>query len=343
MASGNILNKQTINHLAESYIAHLVEQGQKASIFDIDSIVESICYDNDAFECLPDVTESVLRAFNEQDNISNREPEKDANLDENIETHEELNPKLFDSDKKLLPEVAEALQKVIDKFVELLDVNGVKIDIKDVVLTGSNANYNYTADSDIDLHIIARTEGGDDLEQLYHALYDAYRSLFAKKFTITLRDIPVELYVETRNTPVTSGGQYSIISDQWIKEPTVTEIPEIDTEAVEKEYNKWEKRCEEIIHADFGKIISEDTINDLLGEIYDMRQAGLDEGGEFSIGNLVFKELRNHGYLELLKQQRDEAASRELSLEALEENDDVPYDEIPENTEISTFFVDDWN
>jgi hypothetical protein len=46
-----------------------------------------------------------------------------------------------------------------------------------------------------------------------------------------------------------------------------------------------------------------------------MRKAGLEEEGEFSIENLAFKLLRNHGYIEKLVNIKTNSLTKELSLE----------------------------
>ena len=243
-------------------------------------------------------------------------------LEETIEKHEELNPLLFDADKKLLPEIKEKLLAISAKFLDLLEKNDIKIKVDDVILTGSNANFNYTNDSDIDLHILTTLEKGDK-GLLYQALYDAYRSLFAKKFDISLHGIPVEVYVETADKKSASGGVYSIRKDEWLKEPEITEIPEIDQAAFDALYSTLEHECENLLHTDYGVDITEQDVEDLITKIYTIRQEGLDKDGEFSTENLVFKELRNNGYLDLLKQLRDDVVSHELSLEGLIPDEEV--------------------
>ena len=48
------------------------------------------------------------------------------------------------------------------------------------------------------------------------------------KFDVSFYGIPVEIYVETGDTPLISNGVYSIKNDAWEQEPTETTIPEID-------------------------------------------------------------------------------------------------------------------
>lgn len=116
-------------------------------------------------------------------------------LEEDIEKHEDLNPLLFENDE-LKPEIKEAIEKIVSQFVEDLKTDSVKIDVKDVILVGSNVSYNYTKDSDLDIHIIVDKDTLDCDPELYTLLYGAYRSLFNKNYDITIRGIPVEIYVE---------------------------------------------------------------------------------------------------------------------------------------------------
>jgi len=44
-----------------------------------------------------------------------------------------------------------------------------------------------------------------------------------------------------------SNGIYSVMNDEWIKEPVKEDIPEIDKEALDKELKVWEDRYNKII------------------------------------------------------------------------------------------------
>jgi hypothetical protein len=57
------------------------------------------------------------------------------------------------------------------------------------------------------------------------------------------------------------------------------------------------------------------AIDKYIDDLYEMRKQAIAKDGEFGIGNLVFKELRNLGYLDNLKELRNELRSKELSLE----------------------------
>lgn len=152
-------------------------------------------------------------------------------MNEAVEKHETLNPKIFENNK-LKPEVREKAEDIINEFLKILAEEEIKINVRDVIITGSNASYNYTKNSDIDLHIIAETKSFNESADIYAKLYRAYGRIFGNKFEINFYGIPVEIYVETEADPVVSNGIYSVMFDRWIKEPSMVAIPEIDRKAI---------------------------------------------------------------------------------------------------------------
>ena len=61
-----------------------------------------------------------------------------------------------------------------------------------------------------------------------------------------------------------------------------------------------------------------DEIEKYIEDIYELRKSSLSKDGEYGIGNLVFKEMRAQGYLDKLKDLKNELKGQELSLENLE-------------------------
>lgn len=237
-------------------------------------------------------------------------------LKEAVEKHDKLNSKLFTKDEQLKEKVRTKMLEIVDEFLSNLKEQNIAIKVDDILMVGSNANYNYTKDSDIDLHIIANTKNMKYELEVADALYSAYRTLFNKNLDINIYDIPLELYVETEKTPRNSNGVYSIKKDKWEKKPVQEEIPEYNKEALDKLVTKWEKKCKDLldkIAAD--KLDDEKQVVKLLEEIYEkLRKTGVAKS-EYAIENLAFKELRNKGYLDKLKSSKHELISKRLSLE----------------------------
>ncbi len=83
-----------------------------------------------------------------------KEVKVEESLREAIEKHDELNKDLFSEEGKMRPEVREKILQVTDVFMDKLKEDGIELEPLDVLVLGSNASYNYTEHSDIDVHII---------------------------------------------------------------------------------------------------------------------------------------------------------------------------------------------
>ena len=237
----------------------------------------------------------------------------DFRMFEDIEKHDTLNPKLFNGEE-LKQEVKEAIQKIVDEFIKELNEDEVNFTLKDIILLGSNVSYNYTKDSDLDIHLIADSSALDCSESLIDKLYGAYRSIFNKNYDITIKGIPAEIYVELDEPKAMSNGIYSL-NNGWIKKPEVKEIPDLDEEAFDNLFTIWENDYFDLLERDS----TSDEVAQFIENIYELRKESIAEEGEYGLGNLVFKEFRNLGYLDRLKDLRKELKGKELSLEHLDE------------------------
>jgi hypothetical protein len=110
-----------------------------------------------------------------------------------------------------------------------------------------------------------------------------------------MKNFDVELYVEDIGAEQVSASKYSVLRNEWIKEPK-KESPNFNKELIKKKYKEYSKKIDDLMDAD-----SEKPLKDLLEKIYKFRQAGLDKGGELSEENIVFKILRAKGKLDKLK------------------------------------------
>ncbi len=237
-------------------------------------------------------------------------------LTEAVEKHGTLNAKLFTKEEQLKEPVRAKLLAIVDEFLGDLKEQDIKIKVNDILLIGSNASYNYTKDSDIDLHILADTRATKYEPEIAAALYGAYRTLFNKQLDIKILGIPVEVFVETEDSPRVSNGVYSVKRNKWVKHPEAEEIPEYDKEALATLVEKWEEKCKDILDQIKRDELKDETkVVKLLEDIYEkLRKKGVAKS-EYSIENLAFKELRNNGYLDKLKESRNELVSKRLSLE----------------------------
>ena len=108
-----------------------------------------------------------------------------------------------------------------------------------------------------------------------------------------------------------SNGIYSIYNG-WIKEPSKENIPHIDNKKLKEKVDAY---IDKIAKISSDKKSSYEDIQNIIDDLYRMRQASIKKDGEFGMGNLVFKELRRLGVLDELKELRDILISEYLSIE----------------------------
>ena len=223
--------------------------------------------------------------------------------------HDELNPKLWtkiDEDNyELKPEVSDKLKEIADAFIEYLEVD--EDAIKDVVITGSSASYNYTPHSDLDLHLKVDYDKVHEDCPIVQGYLWALKASFNKDHDISIYGVPVEVYAEPLDEDTVHNGLYSLWQGKWIDIPK--KIPPTDNDsAVESKYKELAEAVD--------RIEDSEVAEELLDKIYNMRKAGLNEVGEFSTENLAFKKLRDNGYLDKLRQMKKEKIDKQLSLES---------------------------
>lgn len=229
-------------------------------------------------------------------------------VDEAIEKHDTLNPKLWDSNNELKPEVRKKIEEIVQKFDDNLKENDVELNVKDICIIGSNANYNYSPDSDVDIHVIADTSVYPNQEDLAMKVYLAYKSLFNNKYDPMLNGIEAEIYVEPDVVKANSNGIYSL-NQGWLKEPEQVDVPDIDPEHVQELVKPFEDRYNEV---KVNPTIED--VDELIDDIYLQRQKSIMNDGEFGDGNICFKEFRNRGYLQDLRDLKVELENEEMSL-----------------------------
>lgn len=213
-----------------------------------------------------------------------------------IKFHTSLNPLIWarvDGEYVLRDEVKAKLITIADKFSEFIRYNGSKIEVKDIELTGSNCNFNYTPTSDLDVHLkVDYSSVGDDPELVSQYLFDK-KVLWGLKYDIKVGTIPVECYAAEADEDRVKGAAYfSLLNNEWIVKPDRNNIV-IDICAVK------EKAAEIMDSVDKCETVAQ--LEKLKDKLWRMRYAGLHSSGEFSTETLVYKLLRNNGTLDRIK------------------------------------------
>lgn len=222
---------------------------------------------------------------------------------EAYELHNVLNPKIWNEDNTMKDDVLEKLNEISQEFIKYIDI---PLSIVDVNVVGSNASYNYNNQSDIDLHIIVNNELTYMDETILQQLYNAKKNSFNNNYDLNIKGIPVELYIEDVLSGNATKGRYSIYNKKWLQEPKYLQY---DLPDISKELDKYIDKSNEILNSNIPE-----EVQNFLNDLYMKRKISLAEEGELSVGNLIFKELRNLGILEELKNKYYELQSDKLSL-----------------------------
>jgi predicted nucleotidyltransferase len=227
--------------------------------------------------------------------------------------HSELNSDIWLKGKNLDPKVRKALLKIAKEFEEFLETP--VMNVKDIIFTGSLANYNYTPQSDIDLHLIAdvTSKDGKPCKFKIEEFFKAKKSLWNEQHDIHIYGYPVEVYVQLADENLVATGIFSVKDDKWVEEPEVTkDHAKLDKYAAKIKAAEMMSMIDKIIG---DKVDDKASIQKVTDKIWDMRRSGLANGGEFSIENIAFKTLRNNGYIEKLINYRKKIGDEDLSLD----------------------------
>jgi len=241
-------------------------------------------------------------------------------LSENLslEYHKELNPKIFDlgsdnAEPVMWSEVRTKLLELAKSWQEF-----AKIDvglIKDVILTGGNANYNYTKFSDIDIHLVidySKLSSNDNFILEY--MMDKKLIWSVNHPDIRIKGYPVELFAQdSKDHPHPGQGIYSVLFDRWIISATNEKLDFSKNFILQHKVDVYKKKIEDLIN---NKTTDETALQNLKDKLKSMRGAAIEKFGEYSVENLLFKELRNDGYIQKLSDYLRKIKDKELSLES---------------------------
>ena len=146
------------------------------------------------------------------------------------QTHNTLNPKIWDGDM-LRPKLHNALLRIAEQFAEFLEV---AVPVLDIIIIGSNANYNWSEQSDIDLHVVINyAEITHDIPLVTKYML-AKKHVWNSKYPLRYQGIPIELYAQDSNESLNSSvGVYSVLKRKWLNKPDPRQIT-VDDAVIEQ-------------------------------------------------------------------------------------------------------------
>jgi len=231
---------------------------------------------------------------------------------------------------ELNPKVQKNLIKIANGFIK--DINPPKgIKIKDIIFTGSLANYNWSKFSDIDLHVVLDFNQFDADPEMIQNYFNSQKNLWNQEHDITIFGYPIELYVQDTNAKLVATAVYSVLRNEWIRKPK-RETFKLDKVAIKDKAQSFISQLKDIRDdykdKQYQSVI--DKVTKVKAKIKQMRKAGLESGGEFSLENLVFKVLRRTPFMDILDSFKAKAYDNLMSV--MERTSMIDEGEVLDNT-----------
>lgn len=228
-----------------------------------------------------------------------------------LEYHKDLNPKLWD-DGKLKPEVRKTLLEFGYTWAKFAKIPRELI--QDVIMTGGNANYNYTPYSDIDVHLMidkSKLKIATTPEMTEEWLKNK-KFLWLLTHKVKVHGYDLEPYAqEPTDQYPEEQGIYSLMRDTWIQKPEYKEHKFDDDPQLGRKVEFYMHMIDDMVR----NKVSSAEFSALKSKFKDMRAAGIQKGGEYSFENLIFKELRNRGYLDKMNDYTTSSKDKQLGLD----------------------------
>lgn len=234
--------------------------------------------------------------------------EEDVKL--SLQYHKQMNPKLWSSDKKLRAEVRSKLLQFAKTWQTFAGIPNDSV--VDIILTGGNANYNYTRFSDLDVHLLVDKSKLTMFGAKLDDQMQAKKQLWTLTHDVKVLGYALEPYAQDKDSKFPRGqGVYSLKNERWLQEPIYQQNLTFRNDPILKQkVEHYMDLIDSIIKHHMGQ----SAIDSLKTRLKTMRNAAIAKGGEFSRENLVFKELRNQGYLDKLNDYEKSEQDKKLSL-----------------------------
>lgn len=230
-------------------------------------------------------------------------------LDLGLEYHEDLNPKLWEAPGvQLKSDIRNKLIAFAYAWAEFAKIP--KECIKDIIIAGGNCNYNYTSNSDIDVHLLIDKSFFGNSVFIDDYLWDK-KALWLSGHDVKVAGYSVEPFAlgyGSESYPK-DQGVYSLLKNVWVSKPAHKNFDFSKDVTLNKKVEFYVELIDRMI-TNREPINKFKTLSD---KFYNMRSAGLQKNGEFSFENLVFKALRNVGALDKMNKYVKSQQDNDLS------------------------------
>ena len=229
-----------------------------------------------------------------------------------IDLKDSLNSKIWIGDS-LKPAIRDKLIEIANQFYDGLDLD--KKALIDITFTGSLANFNYNNASDIDLHLILDFAKIDNNTFLVGEYFKAMAREWNRAHNIQIKGHEIEIYTQGHDEPHHSTGVFSLLSNNWINKPRRKKA-EPDVSLINKKIENYADMIDQTegLYDDEEYEESYDMSKKIMKKLRKFRKSGLEEEGELSNENIVFKYLRNNKLIKSLVDIRNLSYDKLMSI-----------------------------
>ncbi|MCP0913130.1 MULTISPECIES: hypothetical protein [Legionella] len=223
----------------------------------------------------------------------------------------QLNPDIF-NDGTLKPDLRKKLIQIGNYYFNKLKNQFPDAKLVDILLTGSNAGYNYTKNSDIDVHLVINLPACDQKLLKDYLIFLSESTWHKRKITYKNRIVEVTVLPFMAE----SGGVYSLLQNKWLQKPLRKTSTHTQQE-IKIVVEKYQNRLRQLQQAytknpnHFNCIL----FSDLQQELVAWRTRGIKAEGTAATANLGFRVLRDLGMMDAIDSLL--AACEEKHLQAI--------------------------
>lgn len=213
-----------------------------------------------------------------------------------ITPNDSLNDLLFEG-YRMHTEVQDYLLDCCLRLVNCFE--NYTIDLRDIVLVGSNAGFYYNDHSDVDIHLVG------NYHNLTADIVNRHLAVFHNKYgPFKLTNTPIDFYMEHYARPPTViDGAYSLMQKRWIIWPSKKQVS-LDPETLSNIYYTMLEIIDWAMYSEKLDQIKHDIVR-----LKKHRDRGLCSIGDLSSENLAFKVLRKQGHVKALYDHHDRIKS----------------------------------
>lgn len=231
-----------------------------------------------------------------------------------------LNGKIWNENQKMADSVRARLLVIANDFWDSCNIKYTAPE--DIIMVGSLANYNWSKNSDIDLHLVVDFSKVNDNKEFVEEYFKDKKNLWNNDHAdILIHKFPVELYVQDVNEEPESAAIYSVLKNKWIDAPVKDALGTLTNKASIKKKAAEFMDHVDAFEAEYDKTNDPDELQNLelrltslIANLRNKRKKALAADGEMSDDNIIYKILRRNGYIDKIYALYKSIFNQRLSL-----------------------------